>query len=214
MSNDRTHWEQVYQTRRPTEVSWFQAEATLSLELIRAIAPGRGSRIIDVGGGSSTLVDGLVAAGYYDITVLDISQTALAVARRRLGAAAPRVCWLEADVLQDTLPAASFDVWHDRAVFHFLTNRFERERYIAQVRRAMRPGGHVLVATFADDGPTKCSGLPVTRYGPAALHRTFGAGFRLLTSRREDHITPGGTRQPFVYCLCVYEPAARGHRAA
>jgi ubiquinone/menaquinone biosynthesis C-methylase UbiE len=214
MANDRTHWEQVYRTRRPEEVSWFQPEARLSLDLIRSAAPGPGTRIIDVGGGSSTLVDGLVAASYLDVTVLDISGTSLALARQRLRRAANRVCWLEADVLSDKLPEASFDLWHDRAVFHFLTSPFDRARYIAQVRRTVRPGGHVLVATFADDGPTKCSGLPVTRYGPSALHQTFGTGFRLLASRREEHITPAGVRQPFTYCLCVFEPDVRGHRAA
>jgi SAM-dependent methyltransferase len=203
----------VYRTRAPEQVSWFQPEARLSLELIRRAAPGPGSRIIDVGGGSSTLVDGLLDRGYLDVTVLDISATALELAQKRLGRRADRVLWVEADVLSDTLPSATFDVWHDRAVFHFLTNRFERERYIARVRKAVRPGGHVLVATFADDGPTKCSGLPVARYDAPALHGAFGEGFRLIASRREEHVTPAGIRQPFMYCLCSFEPGSR-HRAA
>ena len=203
-SNDRTHWETVYQTHNPTEVSWFQPEARLSLDLIRASAPSLRNRIIDVGGGASTLVDGLLESGYID----------LAKARQRLGGQASRVLWVEADALTDTLPAASFDVWHDRAVFHFLTRPAERRRYVEQVRRVVRPGGHVLVATFADDGPTHCSGLPVERYGSATLHGKFGSDFRLIASHREEHLTPAGKLQPFVYCLCVFSPPAAGHRAA
>ena len=207
----KAHWEAVYQTRRPDQVSWFQPEARLSLDLIRAAAPNLTSQIIDIGGGASTLVDGLLDAGYLDITVLDLSATALTHARRRLGAGADRVLWIEADVLADNLPPVSFDLWHDRAVFHFLTSAEDRERYVAQVRRAVRPGGYVLVATFADDGPTQCSGLPVIRYAPNALHGTFGTDFRLLTSRRETHVTPAGVEQPFTYCLCAVEPRAAGH---
>ncbi len=213
-SNDRTHWETVYQTHSPSEVSWFQPEARLSLDLIRTSAPSLRNRIIDVGGGASTLVDGLLRSGYIDVTVLDLSPTALAKARQRLGGQASRVLWVEADALTDTLPAASFDVWHDRAVFHFLTRPADRRRYIEQVRRVVRPGGHVLVATFADDGPTHCSGLPVERYGSATLHGKFGSDFRLVASHREEHVTPAGKLQPFVYCLCVFSPPAAGHRAA
>ena len=213
-SNDRSHWETVYQTHKPDEVSWFQPEARLSLELIRSVAPNGRSRIIDVGGGPSRLVDGLLALGYIDVTVLDLSPTALAQARQRLGAMASRVLWVEADALTDTLPPASFDVWHDRAVFHFLTSPADRRRYIEQVRRVVRPGGHVLVATFADDGPTHCSGLPVERYGATTLHGKFGAGFRLVSSHREEHITPSGKLQPFTYCLCTFDSPATGHRAA
>ena len=213
-SNDRTHWETVYQTHNPTEVSWFQPEARLSLDLIRASAPSLRNRIIDVGGGASTLVDGLLRSGYIDVTVLDLSPTALAKARQRLGGQASRVLWVEADALTDTLPAASFDVWYDRAVFHFLTRPADRRSYIEQVRRVVRPGGHVLVATFADDGPTHCSGLPVERYGSATLHGKFGSDFRLVASHREEHVTPAGKLQPFVYCLCVFSPPAAGHRAA
>lgn len=209
----KAHWEAVYRSRQPDQVSWFQPEASLSLELIRQAAPRATSRIVDVGGGASTLVDSLVAAGHLDVTVLDLSATALMHARRRLGAMAERVLWLEADVLTDSLPPASFDVWHDRAVFHFLTSPADRERYVAQVRRALRPGGHVLVATFADDGPTQCSGLPVARYAPADLHGAFGPGFRLVSSRRETHVTPAGIQQPFTYCLCAFEPVGATGRS-
>ena len=209
----KAHWEAIYKTKRPHEVSWFQREATISLALISRVAPASTSAIIDVGGGASMLVDGLLAAGYGNVTVLDLSPAALAEARRRLGLAGAAVNWLEADVLAADLPQRSFDVWHDRAVFHFLTTRTNRARYVAQARRAVKPGGHVLVATFAQDGPTRCSGLPVARYTPAALHREFGAGFRLLESVREEHITPSGTKQAYVYCLCQVQPTASKNSA-
>jgi SAM-dependent methyltransferase len=204
----KQHWESVYRKRDPAEVSWFQAEATLSLALIREAAPASAA-VLDVGGGSSTLVDGLLAAGYHRITVLDISSAALDHARRRLGAAAHEVNWMVADILNAVLPNHAIDVWHDRAVFHFLTEAADRERYVSQVKSAMRPGGVVLVATFADDGPTRCSGLPVARYSARELHGQFGRDFRLIESRREEHVTPQGVRQSFVYCLCRYEPGAR-----
>jgi len=202
MQDAKAHWEHVYQTRRVDEVSWFQRQASVSLELIRRAAADPAARIIDVGGGASTLVDGLLNAGYSNVTVLDISTTALSEARTRLGEAASRVQWMEADVLTAALPEPQFDLWHDRAVFHFLTQENDRAAYINQVRRAVRPGGHVLVATFAEDGPTSCSGLKVARYSAAALHDTFGPQFQLVTSVREEHLTPGGARQSFVYCLC------------
>ncbi|OFW15739.1 MAG: methyltransferase [Acidobacteria bacterium RIFCSPLOWO2_12_FULL_67_14] len=210
----KAHWETVYRTKRPHEVSWFQREARMSLELIRRIAPEPASAIVDVGGGASTLVDGLLAAGYRRITVLDLSAAALTEARRRLGSASAEVNWVEADILAADLPRAAFDVWHDRAVFHFLTTAGDRARYVAQARLAVKPGGYVLVATFADDGPTRCSGLPVTRYTPVELHGEFGSGFRLVESRREEHVTPAGATQAFVYCLCQVDPAVPSHVAA
>jgi SAM-dependent methyltransferase len=208
----KEHWESVYRKRDPGEVSWFQAEATLSLALIRDAAPASAA-IIDVGGGSSTLVDGLLAAGYRNITVLDISAAALDHARRRLGSGAHGVKWMVADVLTAGLPDHGVDVWHDRAVFHFLTETADRERYVAQVRSAMRPGGVVLVATFANDGPTRCSGLPVARYSVGELHGQFGPEFRLISSHRESHVTPQGVVQPFVYCVCRYEPEPPGRKS-
>lgn len=212
--NLKAHWETVYRTKRPDEVSWYQRNARTSRELIERVATDRAARILDVGGGASTLVDALLSSGYSDLTVLDVSSTALEAARRRLGDRAAGVTWLEADVLTHAFPSAAFDVWHDRAVFHFLTAARDRERYVEQVRRAMRPGGYVLVATFAESGPTKCSGLPVARYTPDALHAVFGSGFRLLESTREDHVTPSGAIQPFVYCVCRFELRARDHVAA
>jgi len=202
MQDAKAHWEHVYQTKRVDEVSWFQRQATVSLELIRRAAPEPTARIIDVGGGASTLVDGLLNAGYSNVTVLDISAKALGEARTRLDEAASRVHWMEADVLTAALPESQFDLWHDRAVFHFLTQQNDRAAYINQVRRAVRPGGHVLVATFAEDGPTSCSGLSVARYSAASLHETFGSEFQFVASVREEHRTPGGARQSFVYCLC------------
>ena len=212
--NLKSHWERVYRTKGPDQVSWFQREATLSLMLIQQVAPARDSAIIDVGAGASTLVDGLLTAGYGRITVLDLSPAALGQAQQRLPHAAGSVVWHEADVLTAELPAAEFDVWHDRAVFHFLTIAAQRARYVAQVRHAVRPGGYVLVATFAEDGPTRCSGLDVARYSPNALHSEFGRDFRLVESRREEHNTPWGARQAFTYCLCRYEPLASARHAA
>jgi len=198
----KSHWERVYHNQLPTQVSWYQPHALRSLSLIRRVSPPPDGAIIDVGGGASTLIDDLLVAGYHDLTVLDFSATALAEARTRLGARANDVRWIEADILEAPLPQAGYSVWHDRAVFHFLTAPADRARYVAQVRGAVRSGGFVLVATFADDGPTRCSGLEVNRYSPDALHAEFGAPFRLIDSEREQHITPGGIRQAFIYCLC------------
>lgn len=203
----RTHWEQVYREKGPEQCSWFQQEARLSLELITRVASSPDAAILDVGAGASTLVDGLLAAEYRRVAVLDLSGAALEQARRRVGPAAARVTWMEADVLSVPLAPASIDVWHDRAVFHFLTDEPSRARYVAQVRHAVRTGGHVLVATFAEDGPTRCSGLDVARYSAAALRGEFGDGFRIVESRREEHRTPSGAVQAFTYCLCRHQPA-------
>lgn len=204
MTVDRAaHWNTVYTTKRADEVSWFQPEATTSLALIRRVAPARAAAIVDVGGGASRLVDGLHDAGYRAITVLDVSGAALEVSRQRLGPRAADVTWIESDVLEATLGAQTVDVWHDRAVFHFLTDADDRARYVAQVDRALKPGGHVVIATFADDGPLRCSGLPVVRYTSEALQRVFGAAYRLESSLREAHVTPGGTTQAFVYAVFV-----------
>ena len=203
----KSHWERIYRTKLPTQVSWYQPHALRSLDLIRRISPPPNGAIIDVGGGASTLIDDLLDAGYHDLTVLDLSATALAETRARLGAQAGSVRWIEADILNASLPPAHYSVWHDRAVFHFLTEPAERASYIAQVRRAVRPRGFVLVATFADDGPTRCSGREVHRYSPEALHAEFGAPFRLMASEREEHITPAGVVQAFIYCLCRVDSA-------
>jgi ubiquinone/menaquinone biosynthesis C-methylase UbiE len=197
----KTHWEGVYSTKSPEAVSWYQPRAGLSLELIRRTGIDRPARIIDVGGGASVLVDDLLGAGYRDLTVLDISAEALARARARLGSRAGEVAWVEADVVEAGLPAATFDLWHDRAVFHFLLEAGDRQAYVRTLRRVLRPGGHAIIATFAEDGPERCSGLPVQRYSPQQLHAQLGEGFTLLAHEREDHRTPGGAVQRFQYSL-------------
>ena len=196
------HWEKVYATKAPTDVSWYQPDAELSLKLIRQAVPDPSAAIIDVGGGASTLVDGLLAEGYGNVTVLDLSASALRQAATRLGEDAGGVRWVEGDIRDADLPVHAYDVWHDRAVFHFLTAAADRRRYVEQVLRAVKVGGHVLVATFASDGPTHCSGLEVARYEPDELHAQFGSDFELLKSVREQHKTPSGAVQPFVYCMC------------
>jgi ubiquinone/menaquinone biosynthesis C-methylase UbiE len=205
--NKEQHWERIYQTKASTEVSWYQPEARLSLGLIGRVAPKLDDPVLDVGGGASTLVDGLLAEGYREVTVLDLAAAALGRAQERLGERAARVRWIVADALEVPLPAASCAVWHDRAVFHFLTDARDRARYVAQVQRVVRPGGHVIVASFDPEGPARCSGLEVVRYSPDDLHAEFGSAFRLLESTKEDHRTPAGVVQPFVYCLCRVEAA-------
>jgi len=201
----KDHWERVYEAKSPQGVSWYQAHADQSLRLIRQTGLPTSASIVDVGGGASTLVDDLLQAGYRHLTVLDLSRAALATAQARLGEEARHVTWLEADVTQATLPAQAYDLWHDRAVFHFLTGERERAAYVAAVMHAVKPGGHVIVATFAEDGPLQCSGLPVVRYSPAGLHAEFGAPFTLLRHEREEHHTPAGAVQKFIYCYCRRE---------
>ena len=198
----KSHWESVYETKSADAVSWYAPHLSASLQYIRRAAPAQDAAIIDVGGGESTLVDDLLAAGYGKLTVLDISATALEATRHRLGPSGASVTWLTADVLNADLPAAAFDVWHDRAVFHFLTRDDQRQRYVEQVLKALKPGGFAIVGTFGPQGPEKCSGLPVSRYSAGELHDTFGEPFQLLDSSVEQHITPWGTRQQFVYCFC------------
>lgn len=202
MSNAE-HWERVYRSKSIDQVSWFQAEAALSLELIRhtGLAP-QAARVIDVGSGASVLLDNLLEAGYRHLTALDIAAPALAASQARLGERAARVDWKVGDVTTIDLPAAGYDIWHDRAVFHFLTREADRRRYVAQVWRAVRPGGFVIVATFGPDGPLQCSNLDICRYAPEALHGEFGDGYELIGHRTEWHATPAGKEQEFVYCYC------------
>jgi 2-polyprenyl-3-methyl-5-hydroxy-6-metoxy-1,4-benzoquinol methylase len=197
------HWEGVYRGKRADEVSWYRPHLEVSLALIADATADPGARIIDVGGGESTLVDDLLAHGYRDVTVLDVAPTALAVAGTRLGESAGRVRWLCGDVTTLALPRHGYDVWHDRAVFHFLTEPMARAAYVRQVVHAVRPGGHVIVATFGPEGPTTCSGLPVVRYDADALHDEFGPAFRLTRHVTEWHRTPAGAIQQFVYCFCA-----------
>lgn len=198
----KPHWEQVYTTKSESTVSWYQPHADQSLALIKATGVPPTAAVMDVGGGASTLVDDLLALDFSNVSVLDLSASALDVARQRLGVKTSRVHWIEADVTRASLPAHSVDVWHDRAVFHFLTAPQERAAYVQQVLHAVKPGGHVIVATFAEDGPLQCSGLPVMRYSATELHAEFGDGFKLLHHQKEAHTTPFGTVQQFVYCYC------------
>jgi 2-polyprenyl-3-methyl-5-hydroxy-6-metoxy-1,4-benzoquinol methylase len=201
----KTHWEKVYATKAPEAVSWYRPHLETSLALIERAAAGYSASIIDVGGGESTLVDDLLAKGYENITVLDVSKTAIDVTKKRLGLAAEQIHWLVADITEAQLEAGAYDVWHDRAVFHFLTTSEHRAAYVRQVARAVKPGGHVIVSTFGPEGPTKCSGLDVIRYDANSLHDQFGVRFRLVQSSKELHRTPFGTTQQFLFCYCKLE---------
>jgi SAM-dependent methyltransferase len=200
-----THWERIYREKAPDAVSWYRPHLERSLALIEQLAPDRSASIIDVGGGESTLVDDLLARGYQKVSVLDISQTAIDANRKRLGNLAQAVHWLVADITRSELEPSAYHVWHDRAVFHFLTTASDRVAYVRQVARAVKPGGHVIVSTFGPEGPTKCSGLDVVRYDAQSLHDQFGVHFRLLGSSNELHATPFGTTQQFLYCYCRLE---------
>jgi SAM-dependent methyltransferase len=195
------HWQDVYGNKAEDQTSWYRPHLDLSLEIIDGLGLAPLAPIIDVGGGRSTLVDDLIGAGYRHLTVLDLSEAALAQARSRLGRIAEGVRWIAGDVLEAELPDAHFALWHDRAVFHFFTDDAQQQRYIGRVRAALQPGGHVLVATFAADGPERCSGLPVCRYDGDSLAQRFGAGFERVDSRRELHRTPFDSVQPFTYLL-------------
>jgi SAM-dependent methyltransferase len=196
----KEHWEKIYREKQPTDVSWFQREPVRSLEWIRSVAPSKEAAIVDVGGGASVLVDRLLDLGYGNVTVLDVSGAALGVSRSRLGTRADRVRWVEADVTRCDADLAC-DVWHDRAVFHFLTEAEDRKRYVDLVKRSLRPGGHGILAAFAPDGPEKCSGLPVRRYDAALVQGEFGGDFDLLREEAELHRTPADKEQRFRYFL-------------
>jgi SAM-dependent methyltransferase len=205
----KEHWERVYSTKAIDAVSWYQPHADHSLQLIQATGAPRLASIIDIGGGASTLVDDLLAKNYQNITVLDLSAAALNFAKERLGAQTHFVTWLESDITKTELPLHAYDVWHDRAVFHFLTAPEDRRAYVQSVLRSVKPGGHVIVATFAEDGPLQCSGLPVMRYNATQLHAEFGENLTLISHDRELHHTPFGTIQQFTYCYCRKKTESR-----
>ncbi len=210
----KDHWERVYKTKAIDAVSWYQEHAQLSMRLIRDTGVAVAVSIIDVGGGASVLVDELLAAGYSKLTVLDLSGAAIGAAQTRLGPLAGRVQWLEGDITTIELPAQHYEVWHDRAVFHFLTAPQQRAAYVRALVRAVRPGGHVIIATFAEDGPTQCSGLPVVRYRAEQLHAELGDGFELVSHAVEEHHTPFGTVQKFVYCRFSLSASGTGRPGA
>lgn len=196
----QAHWEGVYTKKGENEVSWFQENPAPSLELVAQIGATSASAIIDIGGGASRLVDILVERGFEDVTVLDLSEAALEAAKARLGDRAAQVQWIVADVTK-SYPAQTFDVWHDRAAYHFLIDPADRSAYVTRMKQAVKPGGHIVIGTFAIDGPEKCSGLPVNRYDAASLAKEFGEGFELLDSRRHDHSTPWNSAQRFQFCI-------------
>jgi len=196
------HWDDIFGEKAPDQVSWYRPHLDRSLRFIEESGIPKDAAIIDVGGGASTLVDDLLARGYSNLTVLDISRKAIARAKDRLGPRAASVTWIEADITVADLPEHRYDFWHDRAVFHFLLDASARRRYVAAARHAVKPGGHIVVATFGPSGPERCSGLEVMRYGPEAIHAEFGDTFKKVGSSSEIHTTPWGDEQEFVYCYC------------
>jgi trans-aconitate methyltransferase len=198
--NLKNHWETVYVTKDENEVSWFQDDPAPSLALIEQLHPGPDSEIIDIGCGASRLIDGLMERGFRRLTALDISAAALDLATLRIGRRASEVRWIVADVTEWE-PPRRFDIWHDRAAFHFLVEEADRAAYIARLKEALVPGGYAIIATFAADGPDKCSGLPVHRYDAAGLATELGAEFTLVESRSHDHVTPWNSRQSFQFSI-------------
>jgi SAM-dependent methyltransferase len=192
------HWEEIYRRDDAGEVSWFEEVPRHSLELIRATGLSRDSPILDIGGGASRLVDHLVSAGYTDLTVLDISAAALALARARLAKAADSIDWIDADVTRFQ-PNRRYALWHDRAAFHFLVTPEDQQRYVRALKAALGPRGHVILATFGPEGPTRCSGLPVHRYSAGELCAALGSGFELKRSELVEHRTPAGRSQQFLF---------------
>jgi 2-polyprenyl-3-methyl-5-hydroxy-6-metoxy-1,4-benzoquinol methylase len=197
----RQHWDEVYSAKSPTEISWYQPHLELSLALIERVAPSRSATIVDIGGGASTLVDDLILRGYTDISVLDISQTAIQGTKRRLGPSAKQVEWLVGDVCELELAASRYGLWHDRAVFHFLTLPKQRASYVTKAAASIKKKGHLIVSTFGPEGPMRCSGLETARYDTGALEAEFGSSFRLADSQMEWHTTPSARKQQFLYCL-------------
>ena len=198
MSERQSHWQNVYTTKGESEVSWFQESPAISLELIRSAGATKESAIVDIGGGASRLVDHLLNEGFRSIAVLDLSSAALATAKTRVGAAGADVEWIASDVTA-WRPSRQYDIWHDRAAFHFLTDPDDRAAYVDTLKAATRRGSQAIIGTFALDGPEKCSGLPVQRYSADTLRDVLGAGFRLVDSRQEVHTTPWNSTQSFQF---------------
>lgn len=199
--SERAHWESVYTRKSADEVTWYQPHLERSLAFIRGLKLPHEARVVDIGGGASTLADDLSAEGYQALTVIDLAEAALAQSKARLGARAEGVEWRVGDVTTPLLPPQSVDLWHDRAVFHFLTDEARRAAYIEQVTRCVKPGGYVLISTFALDGPERCSGLPVRRYDVEGIRAALGDGFEGLDEAHELHVAPWGGQQSFVYNL-------------
>ena len=198
----KEHWEHIYSDKNSTEVSWYQQHPEISLELIKSTGVEKSARIIDIGGGASTLVDYLLSTGYENISVLDISRSAIEQAKQRLGEHESRIQWLEKDITA-FVAQQKFDLWHDRAVFHFLTDAEDRLSYVKTISSSLCSGSHAIIATFNIDGPKKCSGLEIVRYSTESLSAVFSENFQLVDTRTEEHRTPGGATQSFVYCRFV-----------
>lgn len=200
--NKKSHWENVYQTKEVDQVSWYRDHLDNSLQIILNTKVSKDAAVIDVGGGSSTLIDDLLQYGFADVSVLDISAAALEKSKERLGQKAQQIEWIEADITEVTLPENHYDVWHDRAVFHFLTDENDRRKYVELVKKSLKVGGHIIVASYDLNGPKKCSGLDVVQYSPDSMHDEFGKSFELVESISEKHETPFKTTQEFIYCYC------------
>jgi len=196
----QTHWQGIYSTKAEADVSWFQKSPVLSIELIKKFNHGPAAQIVDIGGGTSRLVDALLDNGFRSITVLDLSEAALKKAKDRLEQKANSVTWIVDDATSWE-PPAIYDVWHDRATFHFLTEKQARDAYLLRLERNLKIGGHVIIATFAPDGPERCSGLPIVRYSPETLAETLGDKYELVESRHDDHLTPWGAPQSFQFSV-------------
>jgi SAM-dependent methyltransferase len=206
MTGERApHWDGVYARLAESQVSWFEPSPTCSLAMLDALGATPEHSVIDVGAGASRLVDALLTRGFKDVTALDVSAGGLGVARQRLGPAAAPVVWIVADVL-DWTPQRHYAIWHDRAVFHFLTTDTERARYLELLDAALTPQGAVVIGTFAQDGPQQCSGLPTARYSPTELARVLGPDFAVAATHREEHLTPSGTLQPFTWLGLRHHP--------
>ena len=198
--NEKEHWEHIYSTKPTEKLGWYEPQLQLSLRWIKELGLAMDARIIDVGGGASTLVEDLLSEGYRDITVLDISNAALSLVKARLGDMANQVAWVKGDITSIDLPANDYDLWHDRAVFHFLTEPEQRQNYLNNLLNGLKPGGHLIIGTFAKEAPPMCSGLPVERYSLAQLENTIGEQFELQQHQKELHVTPGGVEQMYLYC--------------
>jgi len=198
--SQKDHWEQVYATRPIEQLGWYEPHLQTSLSWIKGLGLAVDDPIIDIGGGASTLVDDLLDAGYQSITILDLSDNALSSTKARLGKAAEQVTWLTGDITSVDLPMQHYEVWHDRAVFHFLTVPEQQQRYRDNLLKALKPSGHLIISTFTPEAPPKCSGLPVQRYSPEQLQNALGGEFALQRQHQELHITPGGVEQMYFYC--------------
>ncbi|MBT4511858.1 MAG: class I SAM-dependent methyltransferase [Chloroflexi bacterium] len=196
----KSHWDNVYQHTDPSQVGWYRPHLENSLQFIEEIALEQSAQIIDIGGGCSTLVDDLLDRGFDNVTILDLSSYAIEIAKNRLGNRSSEVTWIEADVTKYTPPPNQYDLWHDRAVFHFLTSPEDRNTYFNAVWQSLKPNGNLIIATFSPEAPPKCSGLDLVRYTPDSLCHEFEEGFHLIQNLQQEHVTPLGVRQPYIYC--------------